>query len=39
MGYFREMGSMTIGNLGKAAAKVRHTYFSLILYLVTFLRL
>ena len=30
MGYFREMGSMTIGNLVKAAVKVRHTHFPLI---------
>ena len=27
-GYFRAIGTMTMGNLGKATIKVRHTYFS-----------
>lgn len=29
IGYFRAIGTMTMENLGKAIAKVKHTYFSL----------
>lgn len=41
LGYFRVLGSMTIGNLGKAIilmVKMKHKYLSFILYLVTSLR-
>lgn len=32
MGHFREMGTMTIGNLGKATVKVRHIFFPYIIF-------
>lgn len=32
MGHFREMGTMTIGNLGKVTVKVRHIFFPYIIF-------
>lgn len=44
MGYFRTMGTTTMGNVGKAIVKVKHTYFlftifSVFYFLFSFLRL